>query len=152
GQRGLASHFIADAAKDEAAEGAHEHARRKGAEHGKQRSNRVLRREEPTADDRGEIAVDAKVVPFHHIAGDTARMACHCRSGRPRSNIGSWLLAAITVPSCPATLPPALLHRQGSALTPSPRFMTTTSQTRLASSLVTRRADRRLISFRSTVR
>ena len=44
--------------------------RRKSAERGKQRDNRVLRREEPTAYDRGEIALDAKVVPFHHIAGE----------------------------------------------------------------------------------
>jgi hypothetical protein len=32
--------------------------------------NRVLCREEVPTNDCGEVAVDTKVVPFHHIAGD----------------------------------------------------------------------------------
>src|ERR1700730_8333220 len=60
-------------AKDQAAERAHQKACSEDAERREQRRDRVFRGEELTPDDRGEIAVDGKVVPLHHIAGESRR-------------------------------------------------------------------------------
>jgi hypothetical protein len=62
--------LVADIAKHKTAEWAHQKARGKDAERRHERGNRVLCREEVPTNDCGEVAVDTKVVPFHHIAGD----------------------------------------------------------------------------------
>ena len=70
GQRQLSAELVADMAKDQAAQWAHQKTRGEHAEGGDQRRGGVFRREEIPANNSGKIAVDGEIIPFHDIAGD----------------------------------------------------------------------------------
>ena len=72
GQRGAPPQPVADMADERAADRPHQIADREHAERGQKLRDRILVREEMTADGDGEIAVDRKIVPFEHVA-DHAR-------------------------------------------------------------------------------
>src|ERR1700730_9243843 len=98
--------------KDQTAEGPHQEPRGEDAERRQQRRNRVFCREELPPDHGSEIAVDGKIVPFHHIAGDPgengALLLCpsvlvHAptsRGGRPAlSGAPYWPITRFTAPA-----------------------------------------------------
>jgi hypothetical protein len=70
GERHLAAHLVADMAEEQTSQRAHQKASREDPKRRNQRRDRVLRREEVAPDVGGKIAVDAEIVPLHHVAGD----------------------------------------------------------------------------------
>jgi len=91
GERHFAADLIADLPKEETSQRAHQKACRKDAKRRYQRGDPVLRRKEVVPDIRCKIAVDAEIVPLHHVAGDTGNndASVPCQSFRVHPQISA---------------------------------------------------------------